>query len=45
MNGKMGTKVLTNAFDSQQKFNEYLLNKLIERYVKINKPLDFNKDF
>lgn len=45
MNGKLGTKVLTNAFDSKEKFNQYLLDKLIEQYVKINKPLDFNKDF
>jgi hypothetical protein len=42
---QMGTKVFTNAFDTQEKFNEYLLTKIIERYVKINKPLDFNKDF
>ena len=45
INREMGTKALTNAFDCQEKFNQYLLDKLIDKYVKINQPLDFNKDF
>lgn len=43
--GQMGVKVLTNAFESQCQFNQYLVNKLIENHVKINKPLDFQEDF
>jgi hypothetical protein len=43
--GQMGVKVLTNAFESQCQFNQYLVNKLIEEYVKINQPLDFQENF
>jgi hypothetical protein len=40
-----GTKVLTNAFASPFEFYKVLTEKLLNRYVEINIPLDFRQDF
>lgn len=42
--GQMGVKVLTNAFENKCQFNQYLVNKLIQEYVKVNQPLDFQEN-
>jgi hypothetical protein len=43
--GETGTKVFTNAFESERFFFKKLSYKLIKEYVEINKPLDFKQDF
>jgi hypothetical protein len=45
LSNEMGTKVLTNAFASPCEFYKLLTEKLLDRYVEINIPLDFGQDF
>lgn len=43
--GESGTKVFTNAFETPCKFYQSFTNKLISRYVEVNKSLDFEQNF
>lgn len=43
--GEMGTRVFTNAFETECQFFKSITQKLIKEYVEINKPLDFKQDF
>lgn len=43
--GESGTKVFTNAFETQCQFYQSFTNKLIGRYVEVNQSLDFAQDF
>ena len=45
ISGSRGTKVLTNAFSNEAEFYKVLNYKLINEYVKTDKPLDFESDF
>lgn len=42
--GQKGVKVLTNAFENKCEFNQYLVNKLIEKYVKGNNFIYFQEN-
>jgi len=43
--GETGTRVFTNAFNTELQFYKTLANKLINEYVKINQSLDFKQNF
>jgi len=45
IHGSRGTKVLTNAFFNESDFYKVLTEKMINEYVKTDKPLEFESDF